>query len=80
VGVSGVASLLAAYDDQLRPAERTKLPLDVHAEVDGPIVRIVGQHRGFISSPRDLGLDSMALDALIARQRNFFAARAEAVE
>jgi GNAT superfamily N-acetyltransferase len=44
-------------------------------------VRIVGQHRrGFISGPRDLGLDSEALDVLIAKQRNFFAARGEAVE
>jgi GNAT superfamily N-acetyltransferase len=73
--------LLAAYDDQLRPAERTNLPPGVRTERDGPIMRIVGQPpRGFISSPRDLGLDGAALDALIARQRDFFAARGEAVE
>lgn len=78
--VSNVASLLAAYDDQLRPTETKNLPPGVHAEGDGPIVRIVGRHLGFISSPRDLDLDGMALDALIARQRNFFAARGEAVE
>ena len=76
-----VASLLAVYDDQLRTAETTNLTPGAHAERDGPIVRIVGQHRrGFISGPRDLGLDSEALDVLIAKQRNFFAARGEAVE
>jgi hypothetical protein len=37
--VPDAASLLAAYDDQLRPAEATNLPPGVHAEVDGPIVR-----------------------------------------
>ena len=79
--VCNVASLLVAYDDQLRPAEMTNLPPGAHAERDGPIVRIVRQHRrGFISGPRDLGLDSEALDVLIAKQRNFFAARGEAVE
>jgi GNAT superfamily N-acetyltransferase len=79
--VPDIASLLAVYDDQLRTAETTNLPPGTHAERDGPIVRIVGQHRrGFVSGPRDLGLDGEPLDALIARQRNFFAARGEAVE
>jgi hypothetical protein len=79
--VSDTAFLLAVYDDQLRPAETTNLPPGVHAEQDGPIVRIVGQHhRGFVSGLRDLGLDGAALDALIARQRDFFAARGEEVE
>jgi hypothetical protein len=78
--VPDAASLLAAYDDQLRPAEATNLPPGVHAEVDGPIVRIVGQHRGFISSPSDLRIDGDELDALIARQRAFFGASSEAVE
>jgi hypothetical protein len=80
VPVSDVAWLLAAYDQQRRPAETTNLPAGVHAEADGPIVRIVGQHRGFIGSPPHLDLDGAALDALIARQRDFFAARGEAVE
>jgi antitoxin (DNA-binding transcriptional repressor) of toxin-antitoxin stability system len=79
--VPDTATLLAAYDDQLRPAETTNLPPGVVAERDGPIVRIVGQHRrGFVSGPPDLGLDNAALTALIARQRDFFAARGEAVE
>ncbi len=72
--------LLAAYDDQLRGAERSGLPAGVHLERDGPVARVVGHHRGFVSSPPDLGLDGPAVDALIARQRDFFAARGEAVE
>ncbi|SHF89975.1 GNAT family N-acetyltransferase [Streptoalloteichus hindustanus] len=73
--------LLAAYDAQLRAAETRNLPPGAHAEPDGPIVRIVGQHRrGFVTGRRDLGLDGPALDALIARQRDFFAARGQAVE
>ncbi|GAB3673642.1 GNAT family N-acetyltransferase [Actinocorallia lasiicapitis] len=71
-----IASLLAAYDDQLRGTG--PLPDGVHAEHDGPLLRIVGQYRGFVTAPRDLtGTD---LDALIERQRAFFAARGEAVE
>jgi GNAT superfamily N-acetyltransferase len=75
-----IAELLDAYDAQLRPAEVTNLPEGARAEQDGPITRVVGQHRGFISSPRDLGIDGEALDALIARQKDFFGARGEPVE
>jgi len=47
-------------------------------ERDGPLLRVVGEHRGFITGPRDLsGYD---LDALIAAQTAFFGARGEAVE
>lgn len=74
------ASLLAAYDDQLRVAEVTNLPDGAHAEADGPIVRIVGPRRGFVSGPTDLGVDGAELAELIARQRDFFAARGESVE
>jgi hypothetical protein len=75
-----VAQLLAAYDEQVRSSEAGNLSGDARTEVDGPIVRIVGQFRGFISPPADLGLDGEELDALIHRQREFFAARGEAVE
>jgi hypothetical protein len=74
------AYLLAAYDTQMRAAEVSGLSAGVYAETDPPITRIVGQHRGFVSSPADLGVDGAALDGLIARQRDFFAARAQAVE
>jgi hypothetical protein len=78
--VPDAATLLAAYDEHLRPAEVTNLEEGAWAEVDGPIVRIVGNRRGFISSPRDLGISGAELDALIARQRDFFAARGRSVE
>jgi hypothetical protein len=73
-------TLLAAYDTQMRSAETTNLAPGVTAERDGPIVRLVGQYRGFISAPSDLSVDGAELDALIVRQRDFFAARGEAVE
>jgi GNAT superfamily N-acetyltransferase len=78
--VSLAADLLAAYDTQMRAAEVSGLPAGVYAETDPPITRIVGQHRGFVSGPADLGVDGAALDGLIARQREFFGARGEAVE
>lgn len=49
-------------------------------EKDGPLLRTVGQFRGFVTGPRDLGLRGRELDELIAQQRDFFAARGEAVE
>ncbi|MFF4275057.1 GNAT family N-acetyltransferase [Streptomyces sp. NPDC001536] len=55
-------------------------PAGVTYEKDGPLLRIVGQFRGFVSGPRELGVDGDALDGLIVRQRDFFAARGEAVE
>ncbi|TCO49781.1 GNAT family N-acetyltransferase [Actinocrispum wychmicini] len=74
------AELLAAYDDQLRPAEYTQVEPGIGVERDGPVVRIFGRHRGFVSTPRDLGVDGAELDKLIARQRDFFAARGEGLE
>jgi GNAT superfamily N-acetyltransferase len=78
--VIDIASLLSAYDEQLRAAEATNLPAGATAERDGPVVRIVGQFRGFISAPRDVGLRGRELDDLITRQRDYFSARGEAVE
>src|SRR5579859_726815 len=49
-------------------------------EHDGPVLRVAGQFRGFVTAPRDLGVDGLDLDALIARQRDYFARRGEAVE
>ncbi|HEX5740414.1 MAG TPA: GNAT family N-acetyltransferase [Pilimelia sp.] len=72
--------LLAAYDEQLRFAAESRVPPGVRCERDGPLLRVVGLHRGFVSGLPDLGVDGPALDALIARQRDFFAARGEAVE
>jgi GNAT superfamily N-acetyltransferase len=73
-------TLLEAYDAQLRGAPAV-LPAGVTAERDGPLTRLVGQFRGFVSAPADLGIaEGPALDALIARQRDYFAARGEGVE
>lgn len=71
--------MLAAYDEQMRTAPPPP-PTGVTYEQDGPLFRIVGQFRGFLSGPRDLGVRGAELDRLIARQRDYFAARGEAVE
>ncbi len=73
------ADLLTAYDAQLRGIPPS-LPTGVHTERDGPLTRIVGQFRGFVATPRDMGVRGTDLDLLIARQRDYFAARGEAVE
>ncbi|MFG2954361.1 GNAT family N-acetyltransferase [Streptomyces sp. NPDC048291] len=74
------ATLLAAYDAQMRAVQPTPAP-GVSYEHDGPALRVVGQHRGFVTGPRDWGgVRGAGLDSLIARQRDFFAARGEAVE
>ncbi|MFF1844268.1 GNAT family N-acetyltransferase [Streptomyces sp. NPDC058217] len=73
------AALLSAYDEQMRGVSPNP-PAGVGYEQDGPLTRTVGQFRGFISAPRDVQLRGAALDALIARQRDRFAARGEAVE
>ncbi len=79
VHVNDIDGLLVAYDEQMRGAPPIP-PAGVRYEQDGPLLRIVGQYRGFISCPRDVGLRGIDLDRLIERQRAFFAARGEAVE
>lgn len=73
------AALLAAFDEEAR-AVPPDPPAGVRFEPDGPVVRVVGEERGFINAPRDTGARGADLDALIARQRDYFAARGEAVE
>ncbi|WP_329166589.1 hypothetical protein OHB49_22840 [Streptomyces sp. NBC_01717] len=70
------AGLLSAYDEQMRGVSPNP-PAGVGYEQDGPLIRTVGQFRGFISAPRDVQVRGAALDALIARQRDRFAARAQ---
>jgi len=77
--VTGAGPLLTAYDDQLRGAPPV-LPDGVVCETDGPLTRMVGRFRGFVQAPADLGVEGAGLDALIARQRDYFAARGEGVE
>lgn len=56
--------LLEMYDDQLRDAW---VPPGCEASRDGPLFRVTGGHRGFVTAPRDLGLPGDAVAALIAR-------------
>jgi hypothetical protein len=71
--------LLAAYDSQLRARETP--PGNEAVEWDGPVLRIAGWiHGGFVEYKDLGGLTGEALDALIARQRDFFAARGERFE
>jgi GNAT superfamily N-acetyltransferase len=78
-GVMDIAALRAAYDEQLR-VESPNPPAGVSYQRDGPVLRVVGHFRGFISAPRDAGVRGAELDRLIARQRDYFARRGEAVE
>jgi ribosomal protein S18 acetylase RimI-like enzyme len=73
-----VGALLAVYDQQMRGVE-PKPPAGVTYERDGPLLRAVGGHRGYICGPRDIGVTGAELDRLIARQRDYFAGRGEAV-
>jgi GNAT superfamily N-acetyltransferase len=75
-----LSSLLAIYDQQLRARTPAVAPAGVRFEQDGPVVRSYGGFRGFIDY-RDLdGLAGAALDAFIARQRDFYTARGESAE
>lgn len=74
-----IEALLAAYDAQMRGVPPA-LPAGVRWEKDGPVHRVVGHPCGFVIGPRDLGPGGADLDRLIARQRDHFAARGEAVE
>jgi GNAT superfamily N-acetyltransferase len=73
------AALLRAYDEQMRGIGNPGHP-GLVVERDGPVLRAAGQHRGLVTGPRDLGVSGAELDALIARQREYFRARNEAVE
>jgi GNAT superfamily N-acetyltransferase len=71
------AVLLAAYDDQLRGGAESA---DVPTSTDGPVIRVEYPNRGFVSYRSLGGLDGDQLDGLIARQRDFFAAKNQPVE
>ena len=72
-----IGQLLAAYDEQLRGTSESA---DVPTSLDGPVIRVEYPERGFVSYRSLDGLDSDQIDALIARQRDFFAVKGQAVE
>jgi GNAT superfamily N-acetyltransferase len=76
--VTTAGALLTVYDQQMRGIE-PKLPAGVKYERDGPLLRVAGQYRGYVTGPRDLGVTRAELDRLIARQRDYFAGRGQAV-
>jgi hypothetical protein len=77
--VIDAGAFLAAYDD-LR-GSLPPVPPHVRAERDGPLVRTVGWPRGGFIEYRDPGgFGGDALDELIRRQVQFFAARGERFE
>ncbi|MGI5502960.1 GNAT family N-acetyltransferase [Lentzea sp. CA-135723] len=79
--MTSAAALLSAFDTQARPAEWTIPDQDAEVHQDGPVFRVTWpSRRGFIGGPPTLNVEGKALDTLIARQRDFFAARNQPVE
>jgi ribosomal protein S18 acetylase RimI-like enzyme len=75
--VTDASALLSAFDAQARSAE-WKYPDAVH---DASIFRVAWENRrGFVAGPPNLDLEDAELDAVIARQRDFFAARGQSFE
>jgi GNAT superfamily N-acetyltransferase len=77
--VTTVGALRTAYDEHMRGVVEPKPRAGVRYERDGPLLRVAGGHRGYICGPCDVGVAGAELDRLIARQREYFAARGEAV-
>ncbi|WP_329108147.1 GNAT family N-acetyltransferase [Micromonospora sp. NBC_01699] len=76
-----VFTLRTAYDNQLRARVPDPMPAGATVERDGPLLRFLGLDHGGFLGYRDLdGLTGAALDDLINRQRDIFAARDESVE
>ncbi|MEV6241520.1 GNAT family N-acetyltransferase [Lentzea sp. NPDC051838] len=79
--MTDAAALLRAFDDQARSAEWTFPDPDATVDRDGPVFRVSWPKRqGFVAGPPNLAIDGTELDEVIARQRDFFAARDQSVE
>lgn len=72
--------MLDAYDSQLRRYVPSGSTDGCRYELIGNLMRVTGQHRGFIDPAQDLGIDGEELDGLIRAQRHYFELRGEAVE
>lgn len=74
------SQMLDAYDSQLRLVVPLVPPLGQEFHSDGFVLRVTGQHRGFVETAQTLDVEGDALDLLIHKHRNFFAASGESVE
>jgi hypothetical protein len=75
------AELLALHDDQIRAGIARRLPPRWAPSWDGPVLRAAPPAGPGFAFAHDLaGLDEPGLDALIARTRDYFAARGQAFE
>jgi hypothetical protein len=57
--VESTEALLDAFDERAR-TEAPSPPAGVWYEHDGPLLRVVGEERGFISAPCRLGFQPIA--------------------
>jgi GNAT superfamily N-acetyltransferase len=73
-------ALLATYDAQLRGGPPDPLPEGWRVEEDGPVTRVFMGRSGFAGYRSVADLAPADLDALIARQRDIFAALGQEVE
>jgi GNAT superfamily N-acetyltransferase len=74
------ATLLAEYGAQLRRWIPEVPQPGRSYETVGPVLRVFGGHRGFVDTAQNLGATGADLDAIIAEQVAFFAARGESFE
>jgi len=74
-------ALRDVYDDQLRAWMPPVVPPGVTIDWDGPLKRVAGlDERGFVTYKSLDGVPDDEVDALIARARDYFAARGQGVE
>jgi GNAT superfamily N-acetyltransferase len=72
-------ALRETYDAQLRTYVPADLPAGMEVDTDGPLIRLTDD-AGFVTYRSVEALPPSELDALIARTRDFYAARGLAVE
>jgi hypothetical protein len=72
--------LLALHDEQVRGTVADRMPSSWQTSWDGPALRVTTPAQGMVFARELDHLTLPELDALIARTRDFFAARGEEVE
>jgi hypothetical protein len=73
------AQLLALFDQQVRGTTADRAPRTWQVVRDGPVLRASTPFQGLVFAPDLAGVSVADLDAVIARVRDFFAARGERV-